>query len=251
MAAREVNFRQQPSVRKNLRSLLYSVAAELTSEDLHSLLFLTDGIINSKQDKERIRSAGSTLDLFEILMERDALNDQNVNLIFDLLSKIRRFDVAKKAKAKWDEIKTQLHPDDLDRRHTGHDPSRPQHHSQSFRDLNNRGIVKSRKRYFEGRPSQRQDYRGQHPTAMIETSWADEEVQELLLEPFRPRSRPITRDYHIIRHTSYTNAMSDFLTQSIAAGSYYCPMDMVDDIMLGAHENLSLYDGIGHENLNH
>nr|XP_054767432.1 uncharacterized protein LOC129274697 [Lytechinus pictus] len=236
MAARDVNFRQKPSVRRNLRSLLYSVAAELTSDDLHSLLFLTDGIINSKQEKQRIRSRGSTLDLFEILMERDALNDQNVNLLFDLLSKIRRFDVAKKAKAKWDKIKNQLHPDDLDPCHNGPDPSRPQHHSQSVRELNNTGIVKRRKQYFEGRPSQRQGYRGHHPTEMID--WADEEVQELLLEPFRPRSRPITRDYHILRHTSYKNAMRDFLTQSIAAGSYYCPMDMVDDIMLGAHENL-------------
>ncbi|XP_041478058.1 uncharacterized protein LOC121425997 [Lytechinus variegatus] len=238
-----LNDKKQPSVRKNLRSLLYSVAAQLTSDDLHSLLFLTAGIINSKQDKERIRSAGSTLDLFEILMERDALNDQNVNLLFDLLSKIRRFDVAKKARDKWDEIKTQLHPDDPDPCHNGPDPSRTQHHSQSVRELNHRGIVKRRKRYFEGRPSQRQDYRGQHPTAMID--WADKEVQKLLQEPFRPRSRPITRDYHILRHTSYKNAMRDFLTQSIAAGSYYCPMDMVD------HKNLFNYDGIEAENLNH
>ena len=96
-----VTLRSQTSVRSNLRSLLYSVAENLNSEDLNKLLFLTSDVIQSKHEKERIKSSGSPLDLFEVLLERDALNDDNINVLFDLLSKIRRFDVMKKAKTKW------------------------------------------------------------------------------------------------------------------------------------------------------
>ncbi|XP_011671234.1 uncharacterized protein LOC105441631 [Strongylocentrotus purpuratus] len=249
-----VLLRPQHSVRNNLRSLLYSVAEGLNSEDLNKILFLTSDIIKSKPVKERIKSQGSSLDLLEVLLERDALDENNINVLFDLLSKIRRFDVLRKARTRWDQLKKQVNPDDqhapclVSSCHDGSDPSEPQHLSRPVRELANDGIVERRRLQFEEglnkdyRP--RGGYRGQHPTA-TDIDWNDEEVQELMKELFRPRSTPVnrndgTREYHA-RCRYSPKAWRDFLTKSIAAGSYYCP---TDEAMLSAHNLLLHDDGI-------
>eukprot|EP00057_Strongylocentrotus_purpuratus_P016758 XP_011671232.1 PREDICTED: uncharacterized protein LOC105441630 [Strongylocentrotus purpuratus] len=246
-----VQHRPQHSVRNNLRSLLYSVAEGLNSEDLNKMLFLTSDIIKSKPVEESIKSQGSPLVLFEVLLERKAMDDKNINVIFDLLSKIRRFDVLKKAKTKWDQLKKQVNLDDQHAPgppvwycQNEANPSNNQHLSRPLREnLANDGIVKRRRRQFEKRLNK--DYRPRggiyqiHPTDCRN----DEEVQELKEESFRPNiCTPGTRTMALVSIQGVRNrhkAWRDFLTQSTDAGSYYCP---TDEAMLSAHDNLLLHD---------
>lgn len=130
-------------------------------------------------------------------------------------------------------------------------PSKNQHLSRPLRKQSNDGIVQRRTRQFEQSVSKdyraRGSYRGQYPTS----SWADKELQELMLEPFRPRSTPVNRNdvarENHARCRYSPKAWRDFLTKSIATGSYYCP---TDEAMLSAH-NLDdeIIDHIGDSKL--
>ncbi|XP_072179673.1 uncharacterized protein [Diadema setosum] len=89
---------RSPTVRNNLRSLLYSVADRLDANDLERMIFLSSDVINSEMEKESITSGFM---LFEIFLKRGVIGEGNIDLLLDLLAKIRRFDLNKRAKEKW------------------------------------------------------------------------------------------------------------------------------------------------------
>ncbi|XP_071482906.1 uncharacterized protein [Diadema antillarum] len=89
---------RSPTVRHNLRSLLYSVADRLDANDLERMIFLSSDVINSEMEKESITSGFM---LFEIFLKRGVIGEENIDLLLDLLAKIRRFDLNKRAKEKW------------------------------------------------------------------------------------------------------------------------------------------------------